>query len=141
MRPATVEGRLSQYHFAFQIFWDSPFFGADTAVYRRFGEQIDLIHNMWFEMAARGGLFEIFVMLSWLWWVILGLFQEDSSVPRGCGNFVVLWLWLAHCSSRLRSMADKTPLFWLIFAISSVATSMTPASTEKDKLGAVSHVN
>jgi len=59
----TAGARLEQYLFAIDVFFKSPFFGADLETYKKMEGLIEYIHNMWLRLAAHGGLFAVIPML------------------------------------------------------------------------------
>lgn len=52
----TAEGRLDQYAFGWEVISKSPLFGADIEDYRRGGQVLDVIHNMWIRLTSMGGI-------------------------------------------------------------------------------------
>jgi len=115
----TVDDRLAQYSFMWDLVKNQIFIGVSANVYEVYEHEISLIHNMWLKELVQGGLISVIAMFI-LWWhaltvqvknyqtghesntarvyisVLLGVLIATQFYPAGS---LIFWVIIGMCSS------------------------------------------
>ncbi len=113
----TIEGRLGQYQFAWNLLKESPIFGVDAHIYMKMGNAIDFIHSLWFGLSLRGGVVALIVICFWFFWSFNSSMKFLTDSTRYKEALVVTAFFSSMLLAASFYPAHMVTPFWFMFGI------------------------